>query len=197
MNKKLLLFMAAVIVGVIALAVIIHGSAVSYADVAADVLSDFDFEEQEVDYANVCVYYEAADGFVVGISISTYDGVDFQKWTSDDWAQWIKGRAHCVGNREDARVRSASVFFSCSNESYKLEMTDVLYGGGFNRLIRYQPNLADTRLSRKQAEQISGTASAVQLAKQIPEESYSAISSDLSECVNRRTFTTNGHHLRP
>ena len=201
MNKKLLsLFVAAVIVGVIALAAIIHGP-VPYADVAADVFSDFDFKEQEVRYVSVCVYYEATDEFVAGTSMSTYDGVDFQEWTRDKWVQWIKGRAQAsVGNREVARVRSVSVFFStCDDESYKLEVTDVLYGGGFDRLIRYQPNLAEARLSREQIKQISGTASVVQLAKQIPEESYSAIRSDLSECVNREdviTFTIYGRPLQ-
>ena len=194
MSKKLLsLFVVAVIVGVIALAVIIHES-VPYADVAADVFSAFNFKEQEVDYVNVCVYYEATDEFVAGTSMSTYDGVDFQEWTRADWVQWIEGKAQaCVGNRKVARVRSVSVFFStCDDESYKLEVTDVLYGGGFDRLIRYQPNLAEARLSREQTELIGGTASAVQLAKQIPEESYSAIRTDLSECVNRGgviTFT--------
>ncbi len=191
-NKKLLsLFVVAVIVGVIALAVIIHES-VPYADVAADVLSDFDFKEQEVDYVDVCVYYEATDEFVAGTSMSTYDGVDFQEWTRDEWVQWIKGRAQAsVGNRKVARVRSVSVFFStCDDKSYKLEMTDVLHGGGFDRLIRYQPNLAEARLSPEQTEQISGTASVVQLARQIPEGSYSAIRSDLSECVNRGDVMT-------
>ena len=197
MNKKLLsLFVVAVIVGVIALAVIIHES-VPYADAAADVFSAFNFKEQEVDYVNVCVYYEATDEFVAGTSMSTYDGVDFQEWTRADWVQWIEGKAQaCVGNRKVARVRSVSVFFStCDDESYKLEVTDVLYGGGFDRLIRYQPNLAEARLSREQTERISGAASAVELAKQIPEESYSAIRTDLSECVNRGgviTFTING-----
>lgn len=201
MNKMLLsLFVAAVIVGVIALAVIIHGF-VPYADVAADVFSDFDFKEQEVDYVNVHVYYEATDKFVAGTSMSTYDGVDFQEWTRDEWVQWIKGRAQAsVGNRKVARVRSVSVFFStCDDESYKLEVTDVLYGGGFDRLIRYQPNLAEARLIREQTEQVSGTASVVQLAKRIPEESYSAIRSDLSECINRGgviTFTINGRPLQ-
>lgn len=201
MNKKLLsLFVVAVIMSVIALVVIIHGS-VPCTGVAADVLSDFDFREQEVDYVSVDVYYEATDGFVAGSSMNTYDGVDFQEWTRADWTRWIKGRAQVsVGNRKVARVRSVSVYFStCDDESYKLEVTDVLYGGGFDRLIRYQPNLAEARLSRAQTERIGGTASVVELAKQIPEESYSAIRSDLSECVNREnviTFTINGRPIR-
>lgn len=201
MSKKMLsLIVAVAILAVITLAVSVYGTALPYENVAAEALSDFDFKELEADYVHVGVYYEATDGFVAGTSMSTYDEVDFQEWSRDEWGRWIGSKAQAsVGDRREvARVRSVYVFFSIGGicgESYKVEVVDVKNGGDFDRLIRYQPNLAEARLSHEQAERISGTATTVQLAKQIPEKSYSAVRSDLSECIDHGgviTFMING-----
>ncbi len=185
MKKMLIIIIAAITITM--LCVYENFSALPYENTAAEKLASFDFKELEASYVNISVCYEATDGFVATTSInSTANGNSFQEWTRNKWARWIRRRAQaCVGKRKVARVKSVCIYFSIGGihgESYKLEMTDT-QENGFNRLIRYQPNMAESRLNRQQSEQITGTASVIRVAKQIPEENYSTAKSDLPECI--------------